>query len=246
MTDAADLERRYRRWLRWYPTSFRREHEAEILEVLMAGAREGQRQPEPMECLDLMRSALWMRLRPSVPRSNRSVFNAVKLLYFGAVVELAAAVTIVTTVGDVRSAIVKSNPGYTSSTWHAVVAGQLEPTAIGAALAVGFWLWIAWSVGRGHRWARIAFVLFFGLNTFSLLNGLTQGSAVYAQADLAIGIVLWLVELAAVALIIQVKSAVAPSGASCITPGLAAWDRGGAPGAAKHPKTLPSKRGGTG
>lgn len=40
MTDAADLERGYRRWLRWYPKSFRREHEAEILAVLMAGARE--------------------------------------------------------------------------------------------------------------------------------------------------------------------------------------------------------------
>lgn len=219
MTDAADLERGYRRWLRWYPTSFRREHEAEILEVLMAGAREGQRQPEVMECLDLMRSALWMRLRPSAPGSNRSVFNAVKLLYFGAVVELAAAITIVTTIDDVRSSVAMRNPGLTAGTWHAVVAGQLEPKAIGAGLAVGFWLWMAWSIGRGHRWARIAFVLFFGLNTWSLFDGLTQGSAVYAQADLAVGIVLWLVELAALALLFQVKSAVAPSGASCGPPG---------------------------
>ena len=31
MTDTADLERRYRHWLRWYPAWFRREHEAEIL-----------------------------------------------------------------------------------------------------------------------------------------------------------------------------------------------------------------------
>jgi len=51
MTDA-ELERGYRRWLRWYPKSFRREHGAEILGVLMAGAREGQRQPELMECLE--------------------------------------------------------------------------------------------------------------------------------------------------------------------------------------------------
>ena len=214
MTDAADLERRYRRWLRWYPTSFRREHEAEILEVLMAGTREGQRQPELMECLDLLRSALWMRLRPSVPRSNRSVFNAVKLLYFGAMVELAAAITIVVTIGDVRSTVVKDNPGLTADAWHAIVASQLTPTAVAAGLAVGFWLWIAWSIGRGHRWARIAFVLFFGLNTWSLFNGLAAGSAVYARADLAIGTVLWLVELAAVALIFRMKTAVAPAGAS--------------------------------
>ena len=113
MSDAADLEHGYRRWLRWYPTSFRQEHEAEILEVLMAGAREGQRQPELMECIDLLRSALWMRLRPSVPRSNRSVFNAVKFLYFGAMVELATAITIVATIGDVRLAVVKDDPGLT-------------------------------------------------------------------------------------------------------------------------------------
>jgi hypothetical protein len=219
MTNAADLERGYRRWLRWYPKSFRQEHEAEILGVLMAGARDGQRHPELMECLDLMRSALWMRLRPSAPRSDRSVFNAVKLLYFGAVVELAAAITIVTTIGDVRSSIVKDHPGLTASAWHAVVASQLAPIAVAAGIAVGFWLWMAWSIGHGHghRWARpIAFVLFFGLNTYGLFNGLAGGSAVYAQADLAIGIVLWLVELAALALIFQVKFAAAPSGASCI------------------------------
>jgi hypothetical protein len=219
MTDAADLERGYRRWLRWYPKSFRREHEAEVLEVLMAGARAGQRQPELMECLDLLRSALWMRLRPSVPRSNRSVFNAVKLLYCGAVVELATAITVVGTLGDVRSTVLKTNPGLTAGEWHAVVAGQLAPTAVAAALAVGFWLWMAWSIGRGQRWARIAFALFFGLNTWSLFNGLAGGSAVYARPDLAIAIVLWLVELAAVALIFRMKMAVSPLGASRITSG---------------------------
>jgi hypothetical protein len=42
---------------------------------------------------------------------------------------------------------------------------------------------------------------------------------VYARPDLAIGIVLWLVELAAVALICHVKMAVSPSGARRITAG---------------------------
>lgn len=222
MTDAANLERGYRRWLRWYPRSFRREHEAEILAVLMAGARKGQRQPELMECLDLLRSALWMRLRPSVPRSDRSVFNAIKLMYFGAVVELAAAITIAATIGDVRSSVVKRNPGLTAGEWHAVVAGQLAPTAVAAGIAVGFWLWMAWSIGRGHghRWARIAFALFFGLNTWGLFNALAGGTAaVYARPDLAIGAVVWLVELAAVALIFRMKMAVSPSGASRITSG---------------------------
>jgi hypothetical protein len=220
MTDTADLERGYRRWLRWYPKSFRREHEAEILAVLMAAARAGQRQPEPMECLELVRSALWMRLRPSVPRSNRSVFSAVKLMYLGALVELAAAITILATIGDVRSNIVKRNPGLTDAQWHAVVAGQLAPTAVAAGIAVGLWLWMAWAIGRGHRWTRIVFAIFFGFNAFGLFNGLIQGSAVYARPDLAIGSVLCLVELAAVARVFQVKVAGSQSGASCRTTAL--------------------------
>ena len=207
MTDTAGLERRYRRWLRWYPKSFRREHEAEILAVLLAEARAGQRQPAPMECLDLLRSALWMRLRPRVPRSNRPVLAAIKLMYLGAVVELAAAITILVTIGDVRSNVATRNPDLTEGEWQAIVAGQLAPVAVAAGIAVGFWLWMAWAVGRRHRWARTAFAGFFALNTVGLLRGLLQGSAVYARPDLAIGSVLWLVELAAVVLVFHLKPA---------------------------------------
>ncbi len=217
MTEAADLERGYRRWLRWYPQAFRREHEAEMLGVLLAGARAGQRRPALMECLDLLRGALWMRLRPRVPRSDRSVVTAVRLMYLGAVVELAVALTIVATIGNVRSNVAKRYPGLTAGQWHVVVIGQLEPLAVTAGIAVGFWLWMAWSIGRGRRWARIAFALFVGLNTWSLLNGLAGGSAVYARPDLAVASALWLVELAAVALLFRVKMADSPPGARRIT-----------------------------
>jgi hypothetical protein len=77
---------------------------------------------------------------------------------------------------------------------------------------------MAWSIGRGRRWARIAFALFFGFNTWGLLNGLAEGSAVYARPDLAIGSAIWLVELAAVALLYRMKMAAAPSCAGRITP----------------------------
>jgi hypothetical protein len=48
--------------LAWYPRSFRREQEDEMLAVLMAGARPGQRRPGLLETADLLRSALGMRL----------------------------------------------------------------------------------------------------------------------------------------------------------------------------------------
>jgi len=45
-----------------YPRAFRREHEQEILAVLMAGADEGQRRPRLGEAANLIQHALWMRL----------------------------------------------------------------------------------------------------------------------------------------------------------------------------------------
>jgi len=58
------LERGYRRLLAWYPRSFRAAQEEEILAVLMAGAEQGQRRPRFAEAVDLIRSAVRMRLWP--------------------------------------------------------------------------------------------------------------------------------------------------------------------------------------
>jgi hypothetical protein len=63
MTDTADLERRYRRLLKCFPARYRREHEQEILSVLMAGAKQGQRRPGLADSADLVISAVFMRWR---------------------------------------------------------------------------------------------------------------------------------------------------------------------------------------
>jgi hypothetical protein len=63
MTVSTRLERRYRRLLGFYPKAFRREHEQEILSVLMAGAAEGQPRPRLAESFDLLRNATFMRVR---------------------------------------------------------------------------------------------------------------------------------------------------------------------------------------
>jgi hypothetical protein len=63
MNAAAVLERRYRRLLKCFPARYRREHEQEILSVLMAGAAEGQRRPGLADSADLAISAIFMRWR---------------------------------------------------------------------------------------------------------------------------------------------------------------------------------------
>src|SRR5262249_33707934 len=63
MSGPPALERGYRRLLAWYPRGFRREHEEELLAVLLAGARPGQRRPGLAEAVNLMISGLGARLR---------------------------------------------------------------------------------------------------------------------------------------------------------------------------------------
>ena len=70
MTGSPGLERGYRRLLAWYPRAYRREHEDEILGVLMAGAGEGQRRPRLAESANVVWSALKMRLRGPAPASE--------------------------------------------------------------------------------------------------------------------------------------------------------------------------------
>ncbi len=63
---AAALERRYRRLLSWYPRGHRSDYAEEMLGVLMAGADPGQRRPRVRESADLLRGAVWVRMRRAV------------------------------------------------------------------------------------------------------------------------------------------------------------------------------------
>jgi hypothetical protein len=80
MTDSPDLERGYRRLLACYPRAFRREHAEEVLAVLLASAPDGQKRPRLAESVDVLWSALKMRLRGPGPASeNRPWADALAL-----------------------------------------------------------------------------------------------------------------------------------------------------------------------
>jgi hypothetical protein len=63
MTGRGELERRYRRLLAWYPAGHRRDHEEEMLGVLHAAARGGQRWPALADAVNLIWGALRIRVR---------------------------------------------------------------------------------------------------------------------------------------------------------------------------------------
>jgi hypothetical protein len=201
MTGSADLERRYSRLLAWYPAAFRREHEAEMLGVLMDSARNGQQRAGLADTADLIRGALTMRLR--VPAgAPGTVAAAVRLMYAGAAVALAAWISTIVTRASVMSAMLRSAP----ARWHLMLV-HITAVEVVVPVTVIAWLWLAWANGRGHDRARIAFVPYFGVATLVLLWMLGIGAAVYAPADLISLAVLWLVQLSAIVLVFNRRSA---------------------------------------
>ena len=182
MSDSAGLERRYRRLLVCYPRAFRREHEQEMLSVLMAGAGDGQQRPRLGEALDVIRSAIWMRLRPGVPQSQPTVFWAVRLMYLCAALRLLGV------------PILPATPGSTP-----------YPLEIG--ISWGVFALLAWANGRGHSWARVLFAVGVGLHTPILFYDIAHVSASSAPVWTVIAsVAFWLVEFSAVVLILNKRS----------------------------------------
>ena len=203
MTDQEHLERAYRRLLGWYPREFRDENGPEILAVLMAEAPDGQRRPGLAESADLIRSGLWMRMRPSVPRSARTVRAAVKLIYAGAAVSTVNLVIFLALIGDIKI--------YHAILGHHLTAAQasqlLNPLAITVPIVVGLvpvalWLWMARACGRGRNWARIVSTVLFGVATLDLTGAFGPPGFRVSLAETVFGptilVLYWLVGLAVV------------------------------------------------
>ena len=191
MTDQEHLERAYRRLLAWYPREFRHENGQEILAVLIAGAPHGQRRPGLAEAADLIRSGLWMRLRPSVPRSARTVRAAVKLMYAGAAVSTVNLVILLALIGDIKGSASWLNTLFITVS----IAWSLAPIAL--------WLWMARENGRGRNWARIVSTVLFGLATLDLTGAFrAAGDPFEPRPGIADGptvpVLYWLVGLAVV------------------------------------------------
>jgi hypothetical protein len=139
---------------------------------------------------------------PTVPAPN-SVRTAVQLMYAGAALEVVALVVALLTRSSFRSAILKAHPGYTPAHLHVVENDRAVSLAVGAVITIGLWLWMAWANGRGRNWARIVSAVFFGINTLDLIISF---AVVRSVPTSIIGIVIWLVGLAAIVLLFRRES----------------------------------------
>ncbi len=168
MTDQANLERRYRRLLAWYPRTFRDEHGPEILAVLMACTPDGQRRPGLAQSADLIRGGLWMRLRPRVPRSARTVLAAVRLMCAGAAVSTVSLIIVLAVIIDIKAGHDVLGRRPIAAQVSQVNTPVIAQVIVSYLIPVGVWLWMARANGRGRNWARILFTVLFGLTTLTL------------------------------------------------------------------------------
>jgi len=118
---------------------------------------------------------------------------------FGAVVQVAAVVTMVVTGAAVRAALAKE-PGLTATQWHQV-SSLLTFKEVTGAIVVGLWLLIAWAIGQRRDVARFAFTALFALFSIEILIAMAQHATAYAPADLIAGGAVWVIALVTMVLI---------------------------------------------
>jgi uncharacterized membrane protein (UPF0136 family) len=152
----------------------------------MASAPDGQHRPGLAASADLIRSGLWMRLRPSVPRSARTVRAAVQLMYAGAAVAAVGLITAIVSLAYIgRSAATLRLAGRSQPLPVAIMVG-----IVGGLVVIALWLWMARANSQGRNWARIVSTVLFGLTTLHLFGNKGVFQVVFV-------VLTWLVGLAA-------------------------------------------------
>lgn len=139
--------------------------------------------------------------QPSEP--PQSVRNAIKLMYCGMALEVVALIVAIVSAGSLKSGILTKHPHYTTTQLHAAEAARTVPVVIGAVIAIALWFWMARANGRGLPWARTVSAVFFGLSTLALLFSIVT---IHATASLIVGVIIWLVGLAAIVLLYNKQS----------------------------------------
>jgi hypothetical protein len=137
-------------------------------------------------------------------RPSRTVLSAVRLMYAGAALEVVVLIIALVSRGSLKSAILQANPHDTAAQLHTAENFRAGILIIGALIAVGAWLWMAWANGSGRSWARGVSTALFVIGTLGLptISLRTARNA----ATLTVGVVIWLVGLAVIVLIFNKDS----------------------------------------
>jgi hypothetical protein len=215
-SSSAQLERAYRRLIEFYPRSFRHENTEEIIAVLLATAREDQRRPSIAEASDLLRGALRMRL--GLSNCPRTVLYAVRLMYLGALAEVAVLVTILVSVGRIESgaramAVRAIGPHAAPALSQQVLArvastvgAELAADVVITLFAIAGWLFLAWANGKGFPAARVAAIILCAFYVAVMPLSLVNGHAVLAPVPVIAAGVAGVIGVVTVILLVMKQS----------------------------------------
>jgi hypothetical protein len=203
MTSMPELERGYRRLVACYPKSFRQENGEEIISVLMATASPGQRRPTLTESADLLKGAF--RMRMGLSHAPMSVVRAVRLMCLGAVAELGTLIIAIATWGTIRASVIHHYPQYAVALTRAV-NDELTSDLVILPVAAVVWFCVAYGVGRGSQWARVAAIVLAFLYTLGLGIDLSQGVFTFAPAAMIASSVVWAIGVAAIGFLLHKQS----------------------------------------
>ena len=164
MNAAGPLEGRYRRLLAIYPAGHRRQHQDEMLGVLMTGARAGQQRPGLADTADLIWGALLIRLRPARRGTAwplwRDALAVVSLLLPLIVLAYSALlrVALLVSVGagtPIFGALARSDAGFLGGWMIVSVLALLRLRRTTAAAAAALLASLAYSYSSAVNWSYI-------------------------------------------------------------------------------------------
>jgi hypothetical protein len=147
---AAELERRYRRLLRCYPPSHRAHHQDEMLGVLLATARPGQRRPGAAQTLNLITCGLAIRARRALTAQPWQDALAVMSLIVPVLTLVFAALDVALLVRQVAT------PDHAYPSAPSFWALSLRPAFDGPVAVLGCWLAVVLLALAGRRRAATA------------------------------------------------------------------------------------------
>src|SRR5579859_5051423 len=125
----------------------------------------------------------------------RSVQNAVRLMYAGAVVTAIGVLISVIAVATDHHALRASHPHATAAQLHSLQSAYITLAILSGLLEIAAWLVMARANRAGVKWARIVASVLFALGTFNFANTslgeITIGNVAYSAVN-------WLIGLAAI------------------------------------------------
>jgi hypothetical protein len=136
--------------------------------------------------------------RRQPPPMPGSVASAVRAMYAGAGVSAISVIIGLAVSGSASSEIRRAHPNLTPSQVSAYAHLNLVSVIVVGLIGIGLWIWLARKCQQGMNWARVTGTVLFGIDTVLQVFGFTQPITFVARIP---GLVIWLVGLAAVALL---------------------------------------------